>query len=401
MGAHFSKRAGDSGAAAAAAAAATGAGGGMEYSSELSSYEAACRVDPELRSFDAALHRRTSEAITALASGVEVRALSLGSLREVTGCLLDMNQEVVRVILDCKEDIWRSPDLFALVEDYFDCSLRTLDFCSALEHSLHRARDSHLLVHVALQRFAQEHHQNPDADADADADADPEAGRSRYAGTLEELRRFTAAGDPFTEEFFAAFHSVYVQQLSMLDRLQQHKRRLNKRIRTIRTWRRVSSIIFAATFAAVLICSVVAAAIAAPPVAAALAAAAAIPVGSMGRWIDSLFKNYQDLLRGQKDVLRSMQVGTYIAIKDLDSIRVLVARVEVQITSLLGSAEFALRDEEAVRLGIEEIQRKMDEFMQSIEDLGEQADRCSREIRKARTVVLQRIIRHPNRISGD
>nr|CAD1837772.1 unnamed protein product [Ananas comosus var. bracteatus] len=237
----------------------------MEYSSELSSYEAACRVDPELQSFDAALHRRTSEAITALASGVEVRALSLGSLREVTGCLLDMNQEVVRVILDCKEDIWRSPDLFALVEDYFDCSLRTLDFCSALEHSLHRARDSHLLVHVALQRFAQEHHQNPDAAADADADADPEAGRSRYAGTLEELRRFTAAGDPFTEEFFAAFHSVYVQQLSMLDRLQQHKRRLDKRIRTVRAWRRVSSIIFAATFAAVLICSVVAAAIAAPP----------------------------------------------------------------------------------------------------------------------------------------
>ncbi|KAF8673645.1 hypothetical protein HU200_048390 [Digitaria exilis] len=352
---------------------------------ELSSYEAACRSDPELRTFDTTLQRRTSRAISTLAVGVEVRSLSLDSLREVTGCLLDMNQEVVRVILDCKKDIWKSPELFDLVEDYFESSLHTLDFCTALDKCLKRAGDSQLLLHVALQRF--------DDEEDADAAAAPSA---RYARTLHELRQFKAAGDPFTDEFFAAFQAVYRQQLTMLEKLQQRKHRLDKKVKTIKAWRRVSSIIFATTFAAVLICSVVAAAIAAPPVAAALAAAAAVPLGSMGKWIDSLLKGYQDALRGQKEVVSAMQVGTFIAIKDLDSIRVLINRVEVEISSMIDCVEFAEWDEEAVKFGVEEIKKKLENFMKSVEDLGEQADRCSRDIRRARTVVLQRIIRHPN-----
>ncbi|KAL5219418.1 hypothetical protein ABZP36_020102 [Zizania latifolia] len=355
---------------------------------EVSSYEAACRSDPELRTFDTTLQWRTSRAISTLAVGVEVRSLSLESLREVTGCLLDMNQEVVRVILDCKKDIWKSPELFDLVEDYFESSLHTLDFCTALDKCLKRARDSQLLLHVALQRFDDE----DDNDTGGQEDAAPSA---RYARTLHELRQFKATGDPFTKEFFTAFQAVYRQQLTMLEKLQQRKHRLDKKIRAIKAWRRVSSIIFATTFAAVLICSVVAAAIAAPPVAAALAAAASIPVGSMGKWIDSLLKGYQDALRGQKEVVSAMQVGTFIAIKDLDSIRVLIDRVELEISSMIDCVEFAERDEEAVKFGVEEIKKKLEVFMNSVEYLGEQAARCSRDIRRARTVVLQRIIRHP------
>ncbi|XP_048572193.1 UPF0496 protein 1 [Triticum urartu] len=353
---------------------------------ELSSYEAACRHDPEVRTFDSTLQRRTSRAISTLAVGVEVRSMSLDSLREVTGCLLDMNQEVVKVILDCKKDIWKSPELFDLVEDYFESSLHTLDFCTALDKCLKRARDSQLLLHVALQRF----------DDEDDNDAAAAAPAARYARTLHELRQFKAAGDPFTDEFFEAFQAVYRQQLAMLEKLQQRKHRLDKKIKTIKAWRRVSSVIFASTFAAVLICSVVAAAIAAPPVAAALAAAAAIPIGSMGKWIDSLLKGYQDAVRGQKEVVSAMQVGTFIAIKDLDNIRVLINRVEMEIGSMIDCVDFAERDEEAVKFGVEEIKKKLETFMKSVEDLGEQADRCSRDIRRARTVVLQRIIRHPN-----
>ncbi|KAL6649410.1 hypothetical protein ACP70R_013634 [Stipagrostis hirtigluma subsp. patula] len=354
---------------------------------ELSSYEEACRSDPELRTFDKTLQRRTSRAISTLAVDVEVRSMSLDSLREVTGCLLDMNQEVVRVILDCKKDIWKNAELFDLVEDYFESSLQTLDFCTALDKCLKRARDSQLLLHVALQRFDEED------ETDAAAAAAPSA---RYARTLHELRQFKAAGEPFTDEFFTAFQGVYRQQLIMLEKLQQRKNRLDRKIKSIKAWRRVSSIIFATTFAAVLICSVVAAAIAAPPVAAALAAAASVPVGSMGKWIDSLLKGFQDALRGQKEVVSAMQVGTFIAIKDLDGIKVLINRVEVEISSLIDCVEFAERDEEAVRFGVEEIKKKLENFMKSVEDLGEQADRCSRDIRRARTVVLQRIIRQPN-----
>lgn len=380
MGAQLSKKPGS----AAVAAPGPSANPNMHLTAELTSYSAACRLDPELQTFDTVLQQRTSRALSTLAVGVEVRALSFDSLKEVTGCLLEMNQEVVKVILDCKKDIWKSPELFNLVEDYFENSLQTLDFCTALEKCLKKARDRQLIVHVALQRFDEEA-----------AGAGAGAGVGVYQRTLEEIRQFKDAGDPFTDEFFSVLQAVYLQQITMLEKLQMRRSKLDKKLKSLKAWRKVSNIIFAAAFAAVLICSVVAAAMAAPPVAAALAAATAIPLGSMGKWINSLLKDYEDALKGQKEVITSMQVGTYVAIKDLDGIRVLVDRLEVQIEAMLQGAEFALRGEEAVRIGIDEIRKKLEGFMKSVEDLGEQADRCSRDIRRARTVVLQRIIRHP------
>ncbi|KAJ6671331.1 UPF0496 PROTEIN 3-RELATED [Salix viminalis] len=373
MGGHVSKR-------SAEASSSINLNNNLQYTTGLSSYEAACLLDKDLQSFDTTLQARTNHVINTLAGGVEVRALSFDSLKEVTECLLEMNQEVVKVILECKRDIWKNQELFELVEEYFENSLQTLDFCAELEKCLKRARDSQLLVHVALQQFEEE----------------SEAGGSKYVKTLEELKNFKAAGDPFTEEFFQIFQSVYRQQITMLEKLQLRKSKLDKKLKCIHAWRKVSSIIFVATFATVLICSVVAAAMAAPPVAAALAAASAIPLGSMGKWIDSMWKNYENALKGQKEVISTMQVGTFVAIKDLDTIRVLIDRLEIEIGALMQTADFAI-EHGAVKLAIEEIKKKLGVFMENVEDLGVQADTCSRDIRRARTVVLQRIIKNPKK----
>ncbi|KAK4437797.1 hypothetical protein Salat_0113700 [Sesamum alatum] len=373
MGSHMSKNPCETSAANAI--------NNLQYTSELNSYEAACRVDVDLQSFDTTLQVRTNNVINSIAAGVEVRALSFDSLKEVTECLLEMNQEVVKVILDCKKDIWKNQELFELVEEYFENSLKTLDFCAALEKCLKSARDRQLLIHVALQQF--------------DEEDGAEGNDGRYLKTLEELKNFRDAGDPFTEEFFQIFQSVYRQQMLMLEKLQSRKNKLDKKLKYIHAWRKVSSIIFAATFAAVLICSVVAAAMAAPPVAAALAAATSIPLGSMGRWIDSLLKNYENAVKGQKEIINCMNVDTYVTIKDLDSIRVLIDRLEIEIESLLQSTDFAI-NEEAVKVAVTEIRKKLVVFVKNIEELGAQADNCSRDIRRARTVILQRIIKHPN-----
>ncbi|CAJ1933459.1 unnamed protein product [Sphenostylis stenocarpa] len=370
MGSHMSKKMPET--------PSTGLGTELHYKTELSSYEAACKLDSDLQSFDTTLQARTNEVINTLAAGVEVRALSFDSLKQVTECLLEMNQEVVKVILDCKKDIWKSQELFELVEEYFENSLQTLDFCTALEKCLKRVRDSQLLILVALQQFEEESGLED----------------NRYMRTLQEFKNFKAVGDPFTEEFFQIFQSVYKHHILMFEKLQHKKNKLDKKLKYIHSWRKVSSIIFVATFAAVLICSVVAAAIAAPPVAAAIAAATSIPVGSMGKWMDSLWKNYENALKGQKEVISSMQAGTYVAIKDLDNIRVLIGRLEIQIESLLHNVDFAM-EEGDVKVVTEQIKKKLGVFMKSVEDLGVQADMCSRDIRRARTVVLQRIIKHP------
>ncbi|XP_008241622.1 PREDICTED: UPF0496 protein At2g18630 [Prunus mume] len=350
---------------------------------DLSSYEAACKHDPALQSFDATLRQRTSRVITSLSTGLEVRSLSLDSLKEVTDCLLEMNQEVVKVILECKKDIWNSKEMFSLVEEYFENSLQTMDFCTALEQCLKRALNNQLIIQAAVRQFQEE--------VEAGAEG------KRCERTLQELRAFKAAGEPFTDEFFILFQSVYKQQASMFEKLQLRKRKLDKKLKSVKAWRRVSNVIFVAGFVSVLVFSVVAAAIAAPPLVTALAGALAVPIGSIGKWCNLLWNRYERTLKGQREIISSMQIGTYVTMKDLDNIRVLVDKWEIQIESLLQTAGFALREEDTVKLVIDEIKKKLEMFVETIDNLSQHADKCSRNIRRARTVILQRIIRHPDK----
>lgn len=352
------------------------------YAADLSSYEAACVKDPNLQSFDESIKEHTNRVISSLATGVEGRSLSFNSLREVTDSLLEMNHEVVKVILDCKRDIWGNKDLFALVNDYFDNSLQTLEFCNSLEKCLRRARENQVMVKSVITYFEEEVQNGLEG--------------GTCVKTLQELGNFKDAGDPFTEEFYLLFQSVYTQQATMLKKLQIRKRKLDKKLKSLKSWKRVSNAIFLAAFVSVLIFSVVAASIAAPPVVTALAAALVVPLGSVGKWCNSLFKGYEKAIKGQREVVSSMQLGTYISLKDLDNIRVLTNKLELQLESLLQNADFALKNEDVIKLAIDEIKKNIETFSETLETLSANADKCSRQIRKARTVVIQNIIKRPD-----
>ncbi|GMJ07937.1 hypothetical protein like AT2G18630 [Hibiscus trionum] len=361
-----------------------------QIESDLSSYESACRNDSALQQFDASLHQRTNDVIGTLAAGLGAQSLSFDSLKQVTGCLLETNQEVVRIILECQTDIWKNPDLFSLVEEYFENSKKTLEFCTALENCLKRARNNQLIIQLAVTYFNEE------------AGLQVGDGERKFVKTLEELRKFREAEEPFTKEFFILFDSVRRQQELMLRKLLARKRKLDKKLKSLKTWRRVANVLFVATFVSVLIFSVVAAAIAAPPVVTALAAALAVPIGSVGKWCNWLWKRYENELKGQKELIIGMEIGSRIAIYDLENIRVLISRLEIEMEPLFYNADFALREEDALKLAIDEIKRKLEAFMTTIEDLGRQADACSRDIRMARAVVLQKMMkRSGNSSTGD
>lgn len=126
------------------------------YTTELKSYGTTCKEDTEMQSFDKCLQARTSQVISTLATGVEDGTLSLHSLKEVTECLLEMNQDVVKIILNCEKDIWEHDPLFELVKDYLDTSMKTLDFYAALKRCLNRAGVSHYTITLALHYFEEE-----------------------------------------------------------------------------------------------------------------------------------------------------------------------------------------------------------------------------------------------------
>ncbi|KAM7251847.1 hypothetical protein ACFE04_023730 [Oxalis oulophora] len=359
----------------------------FRFSEDLTLYESACQQDPTLQTFDITLHERTSRVIDTLSSGVEVRSLSFDSLREVTQCLLEMNQQVVKVILESQKDIWNNNDLFGFVEEYLENSLKTLEFCTSLENCLKRAQNNQRIIQWAVKSFEEE----------------KSSGGGKYFKTVEEFKKFKEAGDPFTKEFFHLFQLVYTQQVSMLDKLQKRKRKFDRKLKNLKSWRKISNVLFVSAFVAVLIFSVVAAAIAAPPVITALAGALAVPIGSVGKWCNQLWKKTEIELKGQRDLVLNMWTGTFITIKDMDTIRVLVGKLEIEMESLMLNTDFALGedgDEEAVRLAIDEIKKKLDGFGESIELLIKRADKCSRDITYARTVILQKIIKQPDNSSS-
>ncbi|XAR72837.1 hypothetical protein NMG60_11019611 [Bertholletia excelsa] len=306
----------------------------------------------------------------------EGRALSLDSLTKVTGCLSEMIEEAVKLILECKEDIRNYPDLSGLVDEYFDTSLKTLEFFIALEKCLGRAHRSQLRIQMVLQHFEEE---------------DGVIG-TRYERTLEELKELEAAGDPFTEELTIIFQSVSRQQKEMLEKVKLWRKKLGKKIKQSHAWRKVSDVVFAITYAAVLICSIVAAALAAPPVAHALAAARSISFGSMGAWIDDKLKKYENNMKAQDKVHNEVESITRVTIIELENIRVLIKRLKIQIEGLLDAADSAI-NKEAMKIGIGEIKEKQGVFNKKVADLGAQVDSCIQHISEARTLVVQSIVR--------
>ncbi|EOA16877.1 hypothetical protein CARUB_v10005102mg [Capsella rubella] len=343
------------------------------YATELRTYATACKEDTEIQSFDTRVLARTGHVINTLAKGVKDRALSFDSLKVAMESLLEMNQEVVKVILDCKEDIWENKEMFEIVEDFFDTSLKTQDFCNALERGLQRILTSHLLIRGVLPQLEEE--------------SQLVQGGNGYKKTLEKLMKFKDAVSPLGEDFVNLFQSVYKQQMLMLKKLQLRK------YKHIHTLRKLSSIIFVATYATVLICSVVVAAMSAPPVVAALSTTS-VTLGIMGKWIDSLWKNYEKALKAHKDVISSMQAGTY-AVKDLYDIRFLIQELDTEIRSINKNDDYVV-EHAAVKMGINAINRILEVSKKNIEKLGILVDLCSRDITRARTVILQRIINHPN-----
>ncbi|XP_010451057.1 PREDICTED: UPF0496 protein At4g34320-like [Camelina sativa] len=344
------------------------------YATEFKTYEAACKEDTEIQSFDRRMHARMSNVISTLSTGVDVegRALSFDSLKVVTESLLDINQEVVKVVINCKNDIWKHKEVFELAVDFFDNSTKTLDFCYALEESMCLVGSNHQLILSAIRQFEEE---------------SLVRGGNGYKKTLKELKKFKDAKTPFGEDFFKMFQIE--QQMLMLEKLQIRSKRLDIKLKRIRTWR---EIIFVATYATLLICSVVAAAIAAPSVAAALASVI-VPMGAMGKWLHSLWKKYE-AVKGQKDMFFWMQVGTFVAVKDLDNIRLLIQQLDKEIKRMVTSAESAVEHHDTVKIQIHEIEKVLLVFKKKIEELGNRADLCSKDIIKAREVVFNKVIHH-------
>lgn len=342
--------------------------GDFGFAKDFSSYEDACKKDPQLGSFDAKVLERTKIVRNSLVTGnFDVRSLDL--FKDVINFLFDLSRDVVTFVLESKEDIWNKPELLSLVEEYFDGSIKYMDFCNELQRCVSRARTSQKHIQAAVTHFEKE----------------------KYVETLEELQKFVAAGNPFTSEFFDLFQSVREQQQSLLEKIRSHKRKLDKKFKKVTIWRAVTYVLFVSLSVFVMISNVVAVAVSAPPVVTALVNALDVTVKGVGSWCD-FWNQYQKALKEEREFVKKIDRATFIRITAMKNANALAERLIVEIEPLLKEAAgLASREEDFVKLKMDEIKKEMALFMDTCKQLNDQAHNCHSYIIQGRNQILEKI----------
>ncbi|KAG6766860.1 hypothetical protein POTOM_028036 [Populus tomentosa] len=348
--------------------------GDFGFAKDFSSYEDACKKDPRLRSFDAKVLERTKIVGNSLVTcNSDVRSLDL--FKDVINFLFDLNRDVVTFVLESKEDIWNKPELFSLVEEYFDGSIKYMEFCNELQRCVSRARTSQMHIQAAVTHF------------------EKDISRRKYAKTLEELQKFVAAGNPFTPEFFDLFQSVREQQQSLLEKIRSRKRKLDKKLKKVTIWRAVTFVLLVSLSVFVMISNIVAVTISAPPVlvGTALVTALDVTVKGMKSWRD-FWNLYQKALKEEREFVEKIDRATFTRITAMKNVKALAERLIVEIEPLLKKAAgLASREEDFVKLKMDEIKKEMALFMDTCEQLKVQAHNCHSHIIQGRNQILEKI----------
>ncbi|KAK3416085.1 hypothetical protein EUGRSUZ_H01915 [Eucalyptus grandis] len=187
-------------------------------------------------------------------------------------------------------------------------------------------------------------------------------------------------------ELSKPFNLVYNQQKKLCKELQAFAKKLDKQLKSTKVWKRVTKAIFLTAFVATLIFSVVAVTINAPPFVTALAAGLAAPIGTVGKSCDTRWKNCHAKLEKKKELIDMMNMRTLISIVELKRIWSLLNQLKTNANFTLGEEQ-----EEAVKPVMLEIQKKLEEFMATIENLSTEANESRRHIELAMNMISQRV----------
>ncbi|XP_011025710.1 PREDICTED: UPF0496 protein At2g18630-like isoform X2 [Populus euphratica] len=254
-------------------------------------------------------------------------------------------------------------------DEYFDGSNKYMDFCTELQRCVLRARDSQKHIQAAVTHFE----------------------KDIYAKTLEELQKFVEAGNPFTPEFFDLFQSVREQQQSLLEKIRSHKRKLDKKLKKVTIWRAVTYVLFVSLSVFMMISNVVAVAFSASPVVTALVTALGGAVKGMESCCD-FWNLYQKALKVEREFVEKIDRATFTRITAMTNVKALAERLTVEIEPLLKKAAgLANREEDFVKLKMDEIKKEMALFKDTCEQLYVQAHKYHSHIIQGRNQILEKI----------
>ncbi|KAL2490711.1 adenylate isopentenyltransferase 5 [Abeliophyllum distichum] len=213
--------------------------------------------------------------------------------KEVANRPFEMNQEVVKVILESIQDVWNNKELFELIKECNNNISNNLNSYVALNKSLSNG----------------------------------------------DLNNFKTTSNPFYKEFACLLQ----QHISTVDKLQKHETKLNEKQNCIQAWIKLLRIIFAILAVVVLIGSGVTIATVTSRLATALATTAtSIPLGSTGMWIYFILNKYKNAVKAHKDIINWLNGWTQLASKDLVKILMQMANADFVVNQ--GTSKLSIKE---------------------------------------------------------
>ncbi|KAF8074256.1 hypothetical protein N665_1117s0012 [Sinapis alba] len=244
----------------------------------------------------------------------------------------------------------------------------TLNLFNTVEKCVKKAEISLLNIRVAIKQFEKE-----------SMDMDLGGNKKKYEGTLEDLHKCT---------------SVCMEQLMLLKKFHEMQVKLDKKQKNVIKKRRIlATIVFGAAFLSIFVLSMYLCTMVAPPVVATVAIGLTKTVGTAGIWVNEMVKDYQKALESETNLLLLMENSTKINMEAMKTIESLVEKLIISISSILETVEVGVqtRDEEAVKLVMQEIVKKIDGFSEKIKEVGENVGKCSKLVTSRKVRVMEHI----------
>ncbi|XP_072959080.1 UPF0496 protein At4g34320-like [Typha angustifolia] len=304
---------------------------------------------------------QTAADLADLCEELERRLASEGSPHST----VETPPEIRKVVL-------KNPKTTTLTVAYIKKTMfSSLDFLAKLNQSLDKGRRSQESLRDLLRYFDMEN----------------------SAETLAKLKASENGGNLFDEIDTEELHEVYNQQKLLVNKLLSRKDEIKTKQSSSKKWRKIWKATYTIAFMAVLTCSVLLAALTLPPAAITAATASATAMKAIEPLFDSLWDEREGDLQSEKKVIKTMRQSCSLAVRDMESIRPLVAKLKIDIGAVMMSVEFMVREEAAVavQLGMVETRKKMEDVNKGMDELQEKMDTFKDQARRAAAEFLKDI----------
>ncbi|ESQ53455.1 hypothetical protein EUTSA_v10027573mg [Eutrema salsugineum] len=304
-----------------------------------------------------------------------LKSKSEENLSKLSDCMDNMDEDVSKLFIECHQtDFRKDPELLLLLNEYFTTSKKVSELCECLRNCLENIQhDECVLLDESLRDFEEE------------KKSYGESLQPSFRKTTQDLRNFTALHqrdyiyDVISGDFLKKIQTCHQDLGNMMVKLETTMKKIDKKLRRVRGIRVVVAAALLASVIAIVSLSKFVAGI-----------FGSVPVEPITTFVASKWKKSTETLKREKIAMTTMEREMMVALKDVEKISILVARLEAVERSIRVTAELAVK-KKSVPLAMTELEKERKSLSSTLVDLDRETGRCDGFVQFGRSLARDKI----------